>query len=1138
MTSTVKSNPLTQELILKLYLDTKNSLEENTNPELEVRFGTRNIGKITKNNFDNTIQYLLAKNFDFSDPGKYYLSIKADDIRVEINNISNIQTYCKNNNLPTEYPIIGYTFLEKNPYIINETTQAKVNLDDFNYRITYSTEKILSADSPEVQDLIKNWSSKKKFNRLINRYTLIHKDLPIKIDLSIVRQTSSSNSISESNIFKMIPNYEIEVELDNDKLDGYNPETLNNLIKKVNKYILSGLQNTNFPVSYKELNNVADKYLSLLGNKDTEISPSNFIGPSSVTLQISNITEPNSNSNIVNIRDNYTVTDKADGERKMLYITQTGKIYLINTQCVIEFTGSQTKNEDLFNTLLDGEHIKHNKLGSFINLYAAFDIYFLKNKDVRNLEFIGSSKTDLPTNYRWNLLEGVIKLLDPVLFNTDKLSPIRIEMKRFYDISTTQSLFAACNLINNQTKANLLEYNTDGFIFTPKNFGVGMTLTDKKVKSYKHTWDYSFKWKPAEFNTIDFLLTTKKTPGGLEFIGSKFEEGTDTKVLDQILQYKTAILRVGYDVKKHGFANPCQYLIDDEIPIYSDFDTQERFKPVQFVPSNPYDPDAGITNIELKLDKTNERQMFTEENEVIEDNTIVECRYDMNRPKGWRWVPLRIRYDKTAEYRAGYKSYGNAYHVAQNNWYSIHNPITLEMITTGENIPNELGQDDIYYNQVKGPKKTKGLRDFHNLVVKSKLINSVAVPGNILIDYAVGKGGDIPKWIAAKLSFVFGIDYSKDNIRNPVDGVCSRYLNYKQKFEEIPNGLFVYGNSSKNIKDTTAIYSDVGKQITNAIFGTGPKDQLGKGVIKSYGVASEGFNISSIQFAIHYMFENNQTLHNFLTNISECTKLGGYFIGTSFNGKKIFNLLNNLKDNDTYTFFDRDKSNKLLEITKKYTSTDFDDNISSLGYAIDIFQASINKTIREYLVNYDYLTSVIENYGFVPLTVEELRSIDLIDSVGSFEVLFKQMQTNLKSGKLDRNNIGDAYRMTKEERDISFLNNYFIYKKVRNIDVSDIKTALDPQTQAEQIENARKTLEAQIAVEEGTAVIEDAVEAIEDTTKASTSKATTKATTKASTKASTSQPIDESTIKADTEPVVEVTKPKIKLLTRKSKATE
>ena len=47
-----------------------------------------------------------------------------------------------------------------------------------------------------------------------------------------------------------------------------------------------------------------------------------------------------------------------------------------------------------------------------------------------------------------------------------------------------------------------------------------------------------FKWKPAEFNTIDFLITTKKTKSGNDFVGNKFTEGMDTKVLDQIIQYK------------------------------------------------------------------------------------------------------------------------------------------------------------------------------------------------------------------------------------------------------------------------------------------------------------------------------------------------------------------------------------------------------------------------------------------------------------------------------------------------------------------------------------------------------------------------------------------------------------------------
>ena len=32
---------------------------------------------------------------------------------------------------------------------------------------------------------------------------------------------------------------------------------------------------------------------------------------------------------------------------------------------------------------------------------------------------------------------------------------------------------------------------------------------------------------------------------------------------------------------------------------------------------------------------------------------------------------------------------------------------------------------------------------------------------------------------------------------------------------------------------------------------------------------------------------------SFVKNVSECTKLGGYFIGTTYDGKKIFQLLKN-----------------------------------------------------------------------------------------------------------------------------------------------------------------------------------------------------------------------------------------------------
>ena len=43
-----------------------------------------------------------------------------------------------------------------------------------------------------------------------------------------------------------------------------------------------------------------------------------------------------------------------------------------------EQTGASFDIKAFHNTLFDGEHVLHDKGGAFINLYLAFDIYFLK----------------------------------------------------------------------------------------------------------------------------------------------------------------------------------------------------------------------------------------------------------------------------------------------------------------------------------------------------------------------------------------------------------------------------------------------------------------------------------------------------------------------------------------------------------------------------------------------------------------------------------------------------------------------------------------------------------------------------------------------------------------------------------------
>jgi hypothetical protein len=429
----------------------------------------------------------------------------------------------------------------------------------------------------------------------------------------------------------------------------------------------------------------------------------------------------------------------------------------------------------------------------------------------------------------------------------------------------------------------------------------------------------------------------------------------------------------------------------------------------------------------LREDENGVAQMFTAENEIFDDETIVEFSYDASRPKHWQWVPQRVRYDKTSEYRKGIKNYGNAYHVANNNWYSIHNPITEEMITMGENIPDELADDDIYYNRSSGSgdSYTRPMRDFHNLFVKRMLITKVAAKGNTLIDYAVGKAGDFPKWIDAKLSFVLGIDLSKDNIENRLDGACARFLNYRKKFHSMPYALFVNGNSNVNIKSGQAIFSEKGKQIVHALFNEGPKDEglLGKGVYRQYGKAADGFNISSCQFALHYFFETIEKLNNFIKNLSECTKVDGYFIGTCYDGNVMFNALRGVEKGNSITF--RIKDTKVWEVTKDYSKTTFDNDISCVGYAIDVYQDSINTQLMEY-------------YGFQLLKREDAVALGLPNGTGMFSELFTRMEQDVEQDIRQKNRYGSATYMTPIEKQISFYNRYFVFKKVANVDVEDV----------------------------------------------------------------------------------------------------
>lgn len=989
------------DTIIKTYLSEKKNDSDNRKSEFEVRF-TNNGKYFNKMNYDDIMKHLFSLGFKQTElNGNHLLRIgfdsstigveynKSSKFRVEINELSDIKFLCKTGDLPSNFNVI------------NKNNLGNYKNEEYSFSVSLAEEKKLKN---KIVDIIKDkWKTIKKTFRFMNRIRLYHPDIPhLYVDCSVIRSSRLEKykhnmipevTIEQANVFNNPESYEIEIEIDN-AVDDLND--IKKLISKGVKYIVGGIQHTIYPVSYKEIMEVGQQYLKLVKAKSELLQPQNFIGQKPKTLE---------RSQLNNIKINYTVTEKADGIRKLLFINEKGKMFYITTNMQFEFTGKQLTSQQtkyLYNTIIDGEHILYSKDKTYINLFACFDIYFLNNKDLRDLNFYVKGES------RFESLESTMEILSTYL---------TIQVKEFAYITEDQNIFDNCHKILNKTYI----YETDGLIFTPAT-SAGFTKSGRKT-----TWENCYKWKPPDYNSIDFLVYTKKDETGKDSIQYKYINGMNMENND-MLQYKTLHLHVGFN----GIVNPCQNVYNDTMIL-----ERNEYKPAKFYPSNPSDEFAHICNVPLKISHDGTMQMYTEDNEIITDKMIVEFKYVNDSETYWNWKPMRIRWDKTFEYKNGYNNYGNDYKVADSVWRSIHYPITYEIITTGLN--EDESNDGIYYVDSLVEKRYYGLSNFHNYI-KRELITSTCGSNGIIIDFAVGKGGDLDKWTHANASFVLGIDVSRDCIENLIDGACSRYLNTKAKNPEMNlKCLFLRGDSSKHIRSGKAFNTDKDFEIIKAVFGDEkPKESLGKGVVQQYNVAGNGFDVASVQFAIHYFFKSSDTFYTFLQNVNESVKEGGYFIGTCYDGDTVFNLLKD-KERENGILFGTIE-NKIAEIIKYYDQDEFPNDERSLGYEIGVYMNTIGQVLKEYLVKFSFLVDVLQEYGFE--LVNGRHKTYLSNATGMFKDVFHQIEHYSKTRKIS--NIKNTLMMTQDEKDLSFINRYFIFKKMRHVDKRITKTIQEP----------------------------------------------------------------------------------------------
>lgn len=407
--------------------------------------------------------------------------------------------------------------------------------------------------------------------------------------------------------------------------------------------------------------------------------------------------------------------------------------------------------------------------------------------------------------------------------------------------------------------------NIDGLIYIPKN---------------KKYFNKTFKWKPEKFNTIDFLV--------------------------KHVSNNTYHLYVGISKNVSQLQN-----------IKMDFNFNQIFPELKNCYIKNYFP------TKFKIHNEPEIHILNSDDPMIKNNTVIEFKYFDGK-----WVPLRVREDKTEMYLKG-KAFGNDWNVAVSNFNSIKYPITTDMIIGKDEIPVA----NIHFQNLNQKQKTINMRRFHS-EIKTSLYQKYIESNSKILDLACGKGQDIKKFINCNPELCIMLDYDNNALFESYDSAIKRFKNISKSYDTKYDFRFGLQDMSKNIS---------------------PK-------LKELD-SQDGFDIITCNFAIQFVLESSTKFKSFIKNISNNLNKNGKFIITHFNSKLVFEMLNK---NDNVVINDSDNT-KIFTIKKLYNQK----RMLKYGQKISVDINSIG-CHDEYLVNFDNLVeelsknniNLIENKNF------------------------------------------------------------------------------------------------------------------------------------------------------------------------------
>ena len=953
----------------------------------------------------------LDIGYNYDNMNVYRITVKGNE---NINKILNLVHTRKNHIV---FSILVTQFIkDENFSFINKMKDSKnvIDVDQYDIRIRKSVEEPLS--DKKLKDLynVPISDSDKIFFRYKQRVSLMfldNKNEKGRIDLTIVKSGTNPNDLQFAS-----KNYELEIDYMSSKPSEKSFDILVKEIENLKKV----LEGTNTLITKEESKNIIETYKKLVYGLTHE-SSTNLYSMQPISAEVTHVVDK--------IPNKYSVTDKADGEKYQLFIYEDS-IYLISNNLSVKKLDKKIKGFN--NTIIEGELI--HLIAKKRYLFMGFDCLIYNGKDMRG---------DL-------LLVNRLKHVDEVLAKVSELSKQKIYMSKPYDGKfdmAAQEKYYTLEIEKFYQNLNKLIEETDDndYLFHPKLFifptggsnsdaflyayliyngctnsnkvncpyyldGIIFTGLEQKYTRDKREQKYPiYKYKPPETNSIDIYITYQRNP----------ETGGYLEIYDNSLPIKMggangSTVDQGFRVTNFNVGD----LIGNKelpVPFMKEENNHEAFFP---------------------LIRGEVRDV---EGNIVQDNTVIEVIYSNNPniPHQYRWSILRTRWDKTESVLREQRKYGNFKDVAVKTWKSMKEAVTIEEIKKLSNVNTYDAQlkilqgridssvitsdraQDKYYQETN--KLCKPMRDFNNWV-KSILIYTYCQPFGegtkktkaTVFDIACGRGGDIQKFYHARVGDYVGIDVDYDGLFSSTDSAVKRYTNFKSKFPDYGKMNFIQADGSLPLK------SDIqSKRFTNMT-------QENKNNIDKY-FSKNKYDMITCMFAIHYLFDTNESVENLINNIKNHLKVGGYIIMTLFDPTEVLKLL---KDTDVFTSYytdDNGEKTKLFEITKKFPDKLKDEP----GQSIDVYMKWLSeKPMTENLVTPKLMTKTMEKAGCRLIDSDNFSNIYNINKAWFSDVI--QHEENPKNKKYYEDVskfYGNLKGADKESKLYSFLNRYYIFQK-------------------------------------------------------------------------------------------------------------